>query len=85
MEWRNAGYRTRIGILDGSVLAPLLLCMVFFNAITTILLVTYALINAYLIGYKNRSMTYMLRRFRWMMRKGVIKARPASYWRQLLD
>lgn len=83
MEWRNAGKRTKLGIVDGSVLAPLVLSMVVFHYITITLLVLYSLVNAY-ISMRGRSMSWVLRRIRFFFRDGVILARPGSYWRRIL-
>jgi hypothetical protein len=85
MEWRFAGRRTKLWVMDGSVLAPAMLCAVALHIVTIIFLLAYVAVNVYLIGYKNLSMKYVLRRIRFILRGGVIQARPASYWRHILD
>ena len=42
MDWRNAGFRTKIGKVDGSVIFPLLLAIVVFHYVTILLLMLYA-------------------------------------------
>lgn len=83
MEWRNAGKRTKLGIVDGSVLAPLVLAMVVFHYITIALLVLYSLTNVY-ISMRGRSMSWVLKRARYFLRDGIILARSGSYWRRVL-
>lgn len=82
MEWSNAGKRTRLGPMDGSVLAPIILCLIVFHYTTIILLLVYAGLNAY-ITYRGRSVTWVLRRVRFFMRNGVVLARTKSYWRHI--
>lgn len=48
MDWRNAGYRTKIGKIDGSVVFPLLLAAIVFHYATIVLLVCYAGVSFYM-------------------------------------
>jgi hypothetical protein len=81
MDWRNAGLRTRLGPVDGSVMAPIVLCGVVFHWLTIGFLLLYAGGNLY-ITYRGRSMVWVIRRARFYLRDGVILARTSSYWRQ---
>lgn len=83
MEWRNAAKRSRIGIVDGSVLGPIVLCIVVFSFNTIMLLLIYASMSAYMT-HRGMPPTYLLRRIRFYFRGGVVVARPQSYWRKLL-
>lgn len=83
MDWRNAGKRTKLWIFDGSVIAPILLCLVAFHQVTIALLLVYAAINAYIV-YRERSMSYVIRYIRFYLRDGVVIAFPVSYWRRII-
>lgn len=82
MEWRNAGKRTKIGPVDASILIPLILVIVFFSWTTTIFLALYAATSIY-ITWRGLSMSWILRRFRFALRGGVVLAMTPSYWRKL--
>lgn len=83
MQWRNMGKRTKLGIFDGSVLGPIVLCLVAFNVTTIVILLVYAACSAYLTS-KGISMIYLVRRIRFWMRDGTVLARSANFWRQLI-
>lgn len=80
MDWRNAGFRTKIGKIDGSVIFPLLLAIVVFHYVTIIFLVLYAGVSLYM-SFRGRSMKWLWRRLRFWLRRGVILARTQRYWR----
>lgn len=80
MDWRNAGYRTKIGKIDGSVVFPLLLAMVVFHYGTIMFLLCYAGVSFYM-SFRGRSMQWLWRRGRYWLRRGVILARTPRYWR----
>lgn len=80
MDWRNAGYRTKIGKVDGSVIFPLLLAIVVFHYLTIIFLVLYSSLSLYM-SFRGRSMKWLWRRLRFWLRRGVILARTQRYWR----
>lgn len=83
MDWSNAGKRTMLWKFDGSVLVPIGISLVVFHYVTISILLTYAAVSAY-IRYHDRTMTWVLRRFRFFLRSGVIRARTAAYWRKIL-
>lgn len=80
MDWRNAGFRTKIGTIDGSVIFPLLLATVVFHYLTILFLVLYASLSLYM-SFRRRSMKWLWRRLRFWLRRGVILARTQRYWR----
>ncbi|MFJ1470277.1 hypothetical protein [Massilia orientalis] len=80
MDWRNAGFRTKIGKIDGSVIFPLLLAIVVFHYVTIFFLVLYAGVSMYM-SFRGRSMKWLWRRLRFWLRRGVILARTQRYWR----
>lgn len=80
MDWRNAGFRTKIGKIDGSVIFPLLLAIVVFHYVTIVFLVLYAGVSLYM-SFRGRSMKWLWRRLRFWLRRGVILARTQRYWR----
>ncbi|MEX5747565.1 hypothetical protein [Massilia sp. X63] len=80
MDWRNAGYRTKIGSIDGSVIFPLLLSAIVFHYVTIGCLVLYAGMSLYM-SYRGRSMQWLWHRARYWVRGGVILARTPRYWR----
>jgi hypothetical protein len=80
MDWRNAGFRTKIGKIDGSVIFPLLLAIVVFHYVTIFFLVLYAGVSLYM-SLRGRSMKWLWRRLRFWLRRGVILARTQRYWR----
>lgn len=83
MDWRNAGYRTKIGKIDGSVIFPVLLSAVVFHIVTILFLLAYAGASLYMT-FRGRSMKWLICRFRFWLRRGVILARPPRYWRYVL-
>ena len=80
MDWRNAGYRTKVGKVDGSVIFPILLSMVVFHYVTIAFLLCYAGASLYM-SFRGRSMKWLLCRARFWIRRGVILARTPRYWR----
>ena len=80
MDWRNAGYRTKIGKIDGSVVFPILLAAVVFHYATIVFLLCYAGVSFYM-SLRGRSMQWLWRRARYWLRRGVILARTPRYWR----
>lgn len=58
MEWRNAGYRTKIGKIDGSVVFPILLATIVFHYTTITILMFYAGVSLYM-SFRGRSMQWM--------------------------
>jgi hypothetical protein len=82
MDWNKACLRTKLWIFDGSVLGPIFLCAVVFHVLTIVFLLMYALVNVY-INWKGRTMPWVLKTFRSILRNRVILARPPSYWRRI--
>jgi len=80
MDWRNAGHRTKIGKIDGSVVFPILLAAVVFHYATIVFLMCYAGVSFYM-SFGGRSMQWLWRRARYWLRRGVILARTPRYWR----
>jgi hypothetical protein len=80
MDWRNAGYRTKIGKIDGSVIFPILLAGIVFHYATIIALFCYAGASLYM-SFRGRSMQWLWRRALYGLRGGVILARTPRYWR----
>lgn len=80
MEWRNAGFRTKIGKVDGSVIFPILLTLLAFHIITIGMLIFYAGTSFYMT-LRGRSMQWLVCRFRFWIRNGVVLARTPRYWR----
>lgn len=83
MNWRNAGHRTKLGPVDGSVLGPIILCGIAFHWITIIFLLCYATLNLY-ISWKGRTMSWVMKRLRSFIRNGIILGRPSGYWRRII-
>lgn len=84
MDWRNAGHRTKIGKVDGSVIFPIFMTAVVFHYITIMLLLAYAASSFYM-SVRGRSMQWLWRRLRFWLRNGVILARTPRYWRYARD
>jgi hypothetical protein len=80
MDWRNAGYRTKIGKIDGSVVFPILLAAIVLHYATIVFLFCYAGVSFYM-SLRGRSMQWLWRRVRYWVRGGVILARTPGYWR----
>lgn len=80
MDWRNAGFRTKIGKVDGSVVFPIMLSLIVFHYITILVLLVYAAASLYM-SWRGRSMQWLWRRARYSLRRGVILARTPRYWR----
>lgn len=80
MDWRNAGYRTTVGKVDGSVILPILACIIVFHYITIAFLLSYAAASLFMT-YRGRSMKWLICRARFWLRRGVILARTPKYWR----
>lgn len=84
MEWRAAGHRTKVGNIDGSIIFPLLLAAIVFHYATIAFLVCYACASFYMT-MRGRSMSWLIRRFQFWLRSGVILARTPRYWRFVKD
>lgn len=82
MDWRNAGHRTKVGKVDGSVIFPLIVSGVVFHIITILFLIGYAGASLYM-SIRGRSIQWLWRRFRFAIRRGVILARTPKYWRYI--
>jgi hypothetical protein len=83
MEWRNAGFRTKVWLIDGSVLFPIMISLVVFSVVTIAFLFAYALASMYMT-FRGRSMKWLVCRARFWLRNGVILARTPRYWRYVV-
>ncbi len=82
MDVKAAGKRTKLGVFDGTILVPFFLMGVYFSYLTTGLFILFAVVNIYM-NLKGRTMSWLLRRARFMLRNGVILARTPSFRRAI--
>lgn len=81
-QWRNAARVCRLGIFNGSSLLVIVLPVFTFQYwYVTALLSTAFLSTELYLYYSGRRLSWVLRKFLFNRRHGVMYARTPRYWR----